>query len=245
MIKKSDIESNFSDLSELPENVLKFKDVVPAYTYVYYLQINAANNSDLLVVVQDAEDDYFSKLLLKEASSHKCVKSGLAKFPLTCERKYSFTHLLLAPPDFHSYFKGRLDSKRTDLFLAIPIYNCEFNGKETVELFCRIRREIVSTLNWGREPSPLAMVRFDNPQTGGGTTGSTAVPIRYDLLLNEVRNIEGVASAFIEVNNYRGHRLELLSPELENYTIRIQDQPPEHNCLYVDIVEKIRRFLTE
>lgn len=245
MINKEDIENNFTDIEELPEGIMKFKDVVPAFSLIYYFRYNTINESDLLVVVKDVDDDIFAEALIRAASSVHYLHSSLSKHAFSHESNFSFTHMLLVPPQYHSYFRGRLDRERTNLFLVLPIFNCEFSGSESVELFYRIRREIVPSLDWKRGPSPLAMVRFNNQKTGGGTAGGSSVPIRYDVLKDEIYRLDGVISGFIEVTNYRGNYLEILSMKPGMYSVRFQDGSHGKNLDYEKVINEVWRFLSE
>lgn len=247
MIKIEDIQRNFIDIVEFQNGALKFKDIVPAYSYIYYFINDKTNSRNVLAVSQDSEDDILAKLLLKAGCEAPNNISDLCKYAF-CQGKeigYPFTHCIMAPPQYHSYFKGRLDIERTDLFLVIPIFKCEFSGDESIELFYQLRREVVSTLDWKRTPNPKVMVRFDNPATGGGTTGKFPVPIRYNVLQEEICNLDGVMSGFIEVTSYRGDYAELLSPKLGTYSIRLQDQPCAKILNYSEVLDDLWLFLTE
>lgn len=53
---------------------------------------------------------------------------------------------------------------------------------------------------------------FDNPGTETGTDGA-GVLMKYPALLSEIENLGGVISGFIEITNYNGQVVEVLSPK--------------------------------
>jgi hypothetical protein len=244
MLNDDDVLNNFTDIVDLAGDVLKFKDVIPAFTYVYYLTKDTNSVRNILVVVQNREDDIYAKKLLKAGGETPYNPSGLYKCAFNPENDYLFTHILVVPPQYHSYFKGRLDAERTELFLVFPVYQYEFSGDESVELFYQLRREIVPTLDWNRAPSPKAMVRFDNPKTGGGTIGATAIPFRYTVLKEEIRNLDGVESGFVEVTSYRGDYFEVISNMSGVYSCRQQGQSSGRSLKYPEVIEELWLFLT-
>jgi len=47
-------------------------------------------------------------------------------------------------------------------FTAFPIYECEFTGNENSVELCFIRRNLVTTIDWKRIPSPIVKMKFSN-----------------------------------------------------------------------------------
>lgn len=243
MLQQSDLENNFEDVTGLHGGILRFKDVTPAFTYYYYLlPASSTANWDLLVVSQDRADDGFASSILMQAKKLR-IESSLQMVHMDANA-YKFSALLLAPTTYHSYFKGRLDQQRQRLVLCLPVHRCEFSGAESVAEFVQMRRDIVQTLNWQREVQPKIVLRFYNPRTGSGT-GDGAVLVRWTALLAEIANLDGVTDGFLEITNYAGHLVEVVSPASGNFRL-IRDRD-DRNSTIVDrarLITQILQFLT-
>ena len=245
MLTYGEIRSNFDAPVELADGVLKFSDATPASTYFYYLQRDAVNRRDLLAVSEDADDDILAGNLLRAAGRVPYDISRLALASLDSGGGCVFSHVLLAPPEYHSYLKGILDAERQELLLVLPVFRSEFSGDESVELFYELRRRFFPTLDWRRSsPCPRVLVRFDNPDTGGGTFGDAPVPICYSVLRQEIQDLDGVTSGFIEVTNYLDEYAEVVSTGPGAYTFRKQDEPCSSACSHAELLGKLWRFLT-
>lgn len=242
VISHDDIQANFFDVQEMSNGILKFQEIVPAFTDFYYLR--PGSNRDLLMVSEGFEDDAFAASVIKAALMPSRNVSGLCKHPLDKSNVYDFTHFLLAPADYHSYFKGRLDPQREQLVLCLPIHNCEFAGDESPDLFCQLRRDIVAIHDWRRPVTPRVLLRFDNPKTGSGTIGSANVPLKYSLLENEIRNLNGVVSGFIEIVSFRGDYAQILSPETNVFSFRRESEAEPRQMNEQDVQAEVLRFLT-
>ncbi len=243
MLNYSDLASNFSGVIDVGNGVIKCKDALPRAVFYYYVKIANGDGDDLLVVSENKEDDEFASLLFANVSM-KEEHVGLSLYPLS-NNNYGFSTILLASKDYHGYFKGRLDEKRNKLVLCLPVHRCEFSGTETLEEFFYLRREIVPTLNWSRTVSPKIEMRFDNPKTGGGT-GDSSVFVKYDSVLREIANMEGVVNGFIEIINYSGSIVEIISPAVDQYVIiRNRDDSMRESCPKDLLLDKLWLFLTE
>ena len=241
MLKPQDLAEHFPDAVQLAADLYRLKDEVPAFTDYYYVQL-AAGGRDLLVVSENRYDDDFASHILQSAASRP-VADGLDIRELPRHGEYKFDALLTAPSDYHSYFKGRLDAQRGNLFFCCPIYRCEFSGHESSREFYLLRREIVPTLNWKREPAPKILLRFDNPKTGGGTIPRKRIPAKYPILLREIDELSGVPEGFIEIENYRGRVAQIRSDRQNLYTLAVdgRDQGALDNK---ELKKKAGEFLT-
>jgi hypothetical protein len=243
MLTRDHLVSNFSRVEELRGGVFKFQDVTPKSTYYYYLRVEqyAAPSCDLLLVSENRADDEFALLVLGHVSI-EIACTGLQVQDLPTNR-YGFSSLLRADSTYHSYFKGLLDEHRERLVLCLPAHRCEFSGEETREEFALLRREVVQSLNWEREPSPKIILRFDNPKTKGGTR-SSGVFARYNTLLREIDNLIGVPQGFIEITNYQNRVAELSYAADDKFWL-IRDRSDERKELLEkpNLHTRIRSFL--
>lgn len=225
MLSQSELELNFSEVKDLGKGVYRCKDVLPRITIYYYVRIGSlvGASQDLLVVSENLADDDFARLIFTsvcgEVGSHGLHIVTLLK------NQYGFPQVVIASAEYHSYFKGRLDRQRNSLFLCLPSYPCEFTGRETVDEFSLIRRDIVPSLNWRREMSPQVLLCFDNPKTKS-STGGREIYVKQSVVQREIDLLSGVINGFVEIVNYKREVIEVLSPATQEY-ILISDRNDE------------------
>jgi len=241
MLQKQDLVENFEGVVEIGAGVYRCQDVTPKSTYYYYLKLaDAEDNDDLLMVSENKQDNEFALFVFNNIDF-----GNMDSYPVVVElppNKNNFTSLYMADYSFHAYFKGILDNKRTKLVLCLPIYRCEFSGDESAEDFILMRRETVSSLDWERAVSPKTILRFDNPVTKSGT-GDNEVLVKYQVMLNEIDNLNGVSKGFVELINYQGLVVEILSPELDKFTlIRDRDDSNRESLDKEVLLNKILAF---
>lgn len=245
MLQKQDLVDNFSELMDLGPGLVRCQVETPRSTHYYYTRFapSGSKKCDFLVVSENRLDDDFARLVLD------CVPdlnptTGLTALPLPLN-KYGFSRVLLAPQNYHSYFKGILDNKRDNLALCLPVHRCEFYGDEPASEFILMRRELINYLDWERNACPKAILRFDNPKTRSGT-GNREVLAKYELILREIDNINGVTQGFIEISNYQKRTIEVLSPEIGVYVFIRDRNDNEREVIDKSILlEKLWLFLTE
>lgn len=243
MIEISDLMANFADVIDLGGGVARCEDETPRSTYFYYLRgASTSSGLDFLLVSEHFEDDEFACSTLQALDSQQAVGPQLTLAP-TPANAHGFGHLLLAPEQYHSYFRGVLDSKRANLVLGLPVHRCEFSGDESIEEFVFMRRHTISTLDWRRRPEPKVQMRFDNPRTRGGT-GNDAIVAKYDSLIREIRNLSGVSNGFIECANWRGSVIEVLSPQDQQFVlVKDRNDSSRESCNEDALLMKVWSFL--
>lgn len=244
MLTRADIEDHFSDVVDLGEGIIKGSDEFPGKIVYNYVKLgdDASGGNDFLLVSEQADDEDFAKRVFS-CVVHPATDTGLTMCDLT-ENKYGLTHLLIAPKTYFSHLKGRLDKEREQLYLCVPIFRAEFTGRESVDEFYEVRRHLIETLDWNRSFSPRVLLRFDNPKTGGGTDGDALVT--YDTLLREIDNLNGAAEGFIEIKNYLGEVLEILSADMGTFIlIRNRDDSRREPMSQPALLEQVWRFLKD
>ena len=243
MLKQSDITANFARIIELSGGVLRFEDVLPRKRVIYYLRMggDAPNAIDLVTISENREGDDFATSLLNAAAARPLPKE-LETLPLST-LPGPFDRVLMANPAFHAHFEGRLDAQRSRLVLCLPIHHSEFTGREDRATFATMRRDVIPTLDWSREPVPRALVRFDNPRSGGGT-GDQHMLFPLRTLEQEIADLNGVDQGFIEIFNYREKSIELLSPRADVYIhIRDRDDSTRRYVTLDQAFGEVRQFL--
>jgi hypothetical protein len=245
VLVREDLQASFPVLADIGGGILKCKDTLPKATYFYYVRTGdrQRNGQDFLVVSENFEDDAFASAIL--SSLHDAEVGSKLRFCAVPGNRYGFSKLLLAPPEFHAYFKGRLDEKRKALILCLPVHESEFSGNESVDEFFLMRRNLIPTLDWRRDVCPKISLRFDNPKTRGGT-GDSYVLVKFSTVLKEIENLRDVAKGFIEILNYKKLALEILSRGGDAYCLIKDRDDAGRELLEKDVlVPRVWRFLTE
>jgi len=236
MIYKSDLIEEFGDVKGVGEDVFFFQDKMRAYTYNYWLQ--TSKERDLLVVSKDMVDDELSLAVISMAPELLSLKQPEI-YALSGKSK-KFTHVFVAPSHYHGYLKGAEGIDRSRLLLCVPIYRCEFAGDETPEEFNEMQLHLIPILDWERSKHPKLRVYFDNPATGGGTSES-GVLLKQSVLFQEIENLNGVNDGFIEITNWSGGVVEVLSPSQDEFLL-IRNREDEKLMSKPEILAQIGEF---
>ena len=128
-------------------------------------------------------------------------------------------HAMFLKPEGHSLLKTENSFLHAHTLVAFPIYDCEFSGDESAEEIVLMRKEFVATIDWNRNPQPKVRLRFDNPQTKGGTIGKHLGFSKLETVQREIRNLSGVQKGFIEMENFKGTRIKIISTKDDYYSI--------------------------
>ena len=242
MITEKMIKDNIGDVQRITDGILKFRIIIPAFQFTYYLGYTQSKKRDVLLVSRDYENDVFAMELIR-AVSHLENTSGLSKRRLEMDNQYGFDTVLLAGPEYHQHLKGRLDDARENLYLFLPIFTCEFSGEESSALFGAMCFNLIEADNWKRHVTPRILWRFDNPKTKAGTRGKKYFPIDFDYFKFEIKNLNGVAGGFIEVLNYRDESLRITSASEGEYAVETQGKVI-YTGGYPAIEDTMWKFLT-
>lgn len=236
MISRNDLLEEYDSVRDLVGGVCFFQDEMRDYTYNYWLK--SSDDLDLIVVSQDEIKDSLALNVLNSIAP-EVSRVSPSIFEL-CSSERGFTHVIVVPSNFHGYLKGNDGVVRDDLFLCLPIFRCEFSGRETVEEFKELRLHYVPTLNWQRQPCPKLRVYFDNPKTGGGTDEAGTF-LKWLDLLREIDALNGVSSGFIEVTNWSDEIIEIISPGEGEYVL-IRDRKDEQPLPIKGLLDEVKIF---
>ena len=244
MLTRKNLEDNFSGLYDLGDGIFRCEDVLPKSTFFYYVMLgrDVGNARDILLLSANEADDDFA-LFIFHNQPGEIRNSPFDIFELPSNKR-NFSNLAFVREDCHEYFKGRLDKEREKLTFCFPVHKFEFTGSESREEFSILRKETIPILDWARQPSPKIMLRFDNPRTKSGT-GNSDVFVKFELLEREIRNLSGVTNGFIEIANYKGQVVEVLSPSEESFVlIRNRDDNDRQNLRSKELLKVVFDFLT-
>jgi len=207
-------------------------------TYTLYCCLRNADGHDLAITSKDIHDPQFASSVGLSAPSHLSLdRPTIFAIPPNI---YGFTHAIAVPSTYHGLLNR--SANRTDLFLCLPIFQCEFSGNESEEDFKWSTHHIVDVNNWRRIRQPKISLYFDNPRTGGGADKDGAI-VSLETLMAEIENLNGVSDGFIEITNYRDEVIEVLSPEEGRYVL-IQNRQHEELMERAGVVAAVETFTT-
>lgn len=236
MITKDDLLTTFAEVAEA--HGCYFSRYVVA-TYTLYCCIRNAKAHDLAIASKNVDDPEFAASVVLNAP-HNLSHDGPTIFEIP-PNAYGFTHAMAVPSTYHGLL-NRIE-KRTGLFLCLPIFRCEFNGNESEDDFRLSTHHIVDVNNWHRTRQPKISVYFDNPRTGGGTDKGGAI-VSLETLIAEIDNLNGVGNGFIEITNYRGEVIEVLSPA-EGHYVLIRNRQDEEAMDRASVISAVEKFTSE
>ncbi len=238
MFARQDLLESFDVVDEDSSGHLFFQYDFPKKTFRYCLKSCAHHYA--VVGSENVDDRRFASAVLDQLPDFLSpVKATLYSLQ---ENSYGFTHAIAVPKDYHGHLKGDLRDKRDGLFLCVPIFKCEFSGSESEVEFKQLVR-MLPIFEWNRDVFPKLNVYFDNPSTGAGTDEEGAL-FKFSTLVLEVENLNGVVSGFIEITNYKGDVIEVLSPAVDAYTLirnRCDDEA-ETPLSFSVLMKKIAEF---
>ncbi|WP_178082895.1 hypothetical protein [Pseudomonas sp. GW456-12-1-14-TSB6] len=237
MFSKEDLLLAFASVENIAEHYF-FQHKLPAITYEYCLKSEA--HQDILVISEDITDKDFSIAVIKQTPD--LLNSKKPTIFEISKNNYGFTHAIAVPSTYHESLKGRLEAKRENLYLCIPIFRCEFTGDEDKREFKEMMQRTIPIFQWKRMIAPKIRVYFDNPKTGAGTSEAGAI-ITYHTLLSEIENLNGVINGFIEITNYEEKIIEILSPANNAYTL-IRNRKDEEVMDIASIIRHLKDFTT-
>jgi hypothetical protein len=241
---------------ELPDHTLESFPAVPG-AYVYRDQTPA--HSFVTVIAPASDTQWFLALTARdffdEALAANIVDFVRSRWQsVSPERSifiiegfhyagYDFDSVAVLSPKCGNIFEHENQELSLRTFVSFPIFRCEFSGQETCDLIDMIRHDFVSTLNWKRRVSPQVYVRFRNNRTGVGSTGKKLGLTSTDILFEQLHDLTGDNSSFIDVKNYKGELCHITRED--NYVISL---PPSQKIVSVpanEIDSWVSTYLTK
>lgn len=236
MITKDDLLGEFGEVGEA-QGCYFGKYAVA--TFDLHLCLRNADGHDLAIVSKNIDDPQFASSVVRHAPIELPQEiPTIFEIPPSI---YGFTHAIAIPSTYHGLL-NRIE-KRSSLFLCVPIFQCEFSGNESADEFRWSTHHIVDINNWHRTREPKISVYFDNPRTGGGADKDGAI-VSLDTLMAEIDNLSGVSSGFIEITNYCGEVIELLSPDEGRYVL-IRNRHDEEVMHRARVIAAVEKFTTD
>lgn len=243
MLQRADFDAHFSGVTDLGNGIYRCQDNLPRATIYYYFKIAslASEQSDFLTVSENKADDNFARVVL--ACAHQAGDAkGLTVVPLP-QNQFGFLQLLVAPREYHNYFKTRFGENGASLAWCIPSHPCELTGKESAADLSALLREIIKTTAWDRQIAPKILLQLNNPKTGVGTVAA-GVYIDLDYLHAEIGFLDGVADGYIDITNYKDEVMKILSPSAGQYVIRAGDHSTDRAVKKAELRPLVQAFVT-
>ncbi|WP_080210727.1 hypothetical protein [Salmonella enterica] len=243
MITYDDLVNGFGNsVEKISDGFFKFKIEVPAFTLFNYFWCEDKKNisNDFLLLSKDKEDDQFALYIYSQLPMGKKINE-LEKINISPNR-YGFDSMLLVPAHYHGNFIGTLDEQRSGLVLCVPIFHYEFSGNESADEFREMDIKRVHTVIWTRKPVPKVFIRFNNPKTGAGTINNNYILTSDSYLMSEIYNLNGVENGFIDISNYMGDVLNIISNV--DGTYRLKSKAGESVLDGLSLSNEINDFLT-
>lgn len=212
--------SYFPGAHVIRHNLIKVVVDIPAFRDTYYLTESCDHRADWLMVVRSDEDDDFAVSVLQTVLDRNLEPSNVPrKVPLTFPNPYEFEMAFVVGPNYHGYLEGALDDQRSNLYLCVPSYDCEFSGTETVEEFSYMWIHTF-THRLKRPICPKIKARWMNPVIQSHTN-DRFVPCTSATVAREVKNLEGVSEGWLEIMNFQDQQIHLAFSNDNQYLIRL------------------------
>jgi hypothetical protein len=225
--------------------VVAYQDKTPSHTFT-----TVATPLDHwgygAVMARDTYDPELAGALIKFLRTHGqkadlLTAARLVKgfhFPGT-----GFDSVLLLGPSAHRLFQNVSPRLHDRTIQAIPTYAGEFSGSEKADLIDLIRKDVVSTLDWKREPSPQVFLRFKDAVTGIRSTGKKPGLTTRKTFLKLVTEMDPVEGSFVEATNFRGETVTL-TPTPAGFDVALGPKAPGLSLTREDVGAWIDKFLT-
>ncbi|MGW5346991.1 hypothetical protein [Streptomyces sp. NPDC004050] len=179
----------------------------PTPRFVFSLALDVDNNRLYQVNTLDSFDEGLVREVLRlsrqsalgqgQQAQQFVISSGFEHEP------YGFDTIAAVPPAIHQYYTRRNEALNEATIGVFPAYRCEFSGDETRdEAMYRFKRMLHPAM-MSRNPAPYLRMRFENTDTGVGSIGPSRGFATPDVLLRELKLIEGAAGSFVEFENFR------------------------------------------
>ncbi|CAL9284481.1 hypothetical protein [Streptomyces sp. SudanB66_2053] len=168
-----------------------------------------ADGRRLLQTTQRGRHDVgLARAVLAFARRHEKALTGEGR-PLAAVRGFSaagydFDAAAATAPEVHGHHRAQNPDLTAITYIVFPCFESEVSGRETLEEAQARYRTMLSPAEIDREAVPFLKMSFDNPRTGGGSTGAARALTYPRMLRQEIPQLEGTPGGFVEWENRAG-----------------------------------------
>jgi hypothetical protein len=179
----------------------------PAGRFHFALALTADGGHALQLNCRDTLDLDLVTAVLAFAREH--TETVLAAAPFAVVEGFAspsatpFDTVAAVIPAVHRYHDLDHPDLNEVTYAVFPAYRCEFSGWETQQEAAYRFDRMLDPADLRRPPSPWVRMRFDNPKTGAGSIGPDLGIASAEILMEQLRDLEGADNAFVEFENYR------------------------------------------
>lgn len=244
MLTENNLLEQFGEIENINQDVFLCPFELPTKTINNYIKINDPQDLDFILISLNLRNDEFANYLF-ENLPEQIDLTTISRNPIPAN-KYGFSDILLVPPTYHSQLKGIFEKERESLIWCIPIHRYEFSGNESKEELQDMYIRTVPVQDWKRQGVPKIKIYFRNPKTKGGTINKNPVIFKYEYLIREIKNINGVENGFLEITNYKNEVIEIVSPLEGQYFLILNRDDSKRVLKTIDqIIEAVDLFLIQ
>ncbi|WP_452229000.1 hypothetical protein [Lacinutrix sp. MEBiC02404] len=193
--------------------------------YTFYF--NAKNKKIEITIRNFSKFEENGLLELINYLKEKEITTNFNKINNVSFKNLEFNSLIVYQNNFE-------DSTETDVskYTAFPIYECEFSGNESGNELSFLRRNMITTINWRRKPSPIVKMKFKNLSTGVKSTGNKFNYFSKSDFFNEIKSLRKTGS-FIEVKNYKNEHCKII---IEGNKILLEQKKEKKNFTKKELI---------
>ncbi len=189
--------------------IFTYSDETPAASFHHFLTL-AKDEQMLLCTSFKVGDDQLAQTVLREAKSF--VSTVELTKPLTIipsAKLGPFDAFAMLSHEAHSLYETIDENVFRATVVVFPVYKCELDGTESSDLIRMIRRDLLPTLQWDREPSPKIHASFVNGKTGVRSVSKKLKLASLPEIISILKQIEGCQNSWVEMRNWLGETLKI------------------------------------
>ncbi|KAF2334672.1 hypothetical protein [Flavobacterium ginsenosidimutans] len=246
---RSKIEKYYSLEQSFVPKWYCYRVVTPIYVFTHFINFSSIKGKLLLLIVRGelSEKKICEFLKIVDENNKNIQFDKFVKLNNIFYNEMEMNGIAFLPYKYHSIFETQDKDLYLNTIVTFPIYNCEFNGNESSEEVKLLRRDIVSTIDWDREVSPIIKIRYNNLKTGSRTRGNKFYFVSLNVVLNELDNLQNddFPDSFVELENYKDEYIHVsaLNSSVflivnKNRTIVLQDKIQKIKDFTIDFLTR-------
>lgn len=182
----------------------------------------------IVVACRDSFNNELAVSLMQQvpalASALSTSRRHIAVHRTSFPGEIAFDSLVLLGPDAHSGYEHQDPYLHERTIVAFPAFHCEFVGNESAGEIDYMRRNIVSTVVWEREPNPKCKIYYENRRTGIELTGTKPLLASAEEVLKVIGSLEGARGpeSFLDICNFQDTKAHV-EWRADGFQIEVED----------------------